>query len=111
MSYQNEVRLIGNIGGDVVVRVLEGGRNVGYFSLAVSTYFVNSSGERVDRTDWCRVSLYGKLLDSSKGFLVKGARVALIGELRSHSYTDKEGKSQQVFEVVPNIVWEIWKGQ
>lgn len=107
MSYQNEVRLIGNIGGDVVVRMLEGGRNVGYFSLAVSTYFVNSSGERVDRTDWVRVSLYGKLLDGSKEFLLKGARIALIGELRSHSYTDKEGKSVQVVEVVPNIVWKV----
>lgn len=107
MSLQNECRLIGNLGGDVVKKTSESGRAMGYFSLAVSSYFVASNGERQERTDWVKVSIYGKVLEGVEKELVKGARICVIGELRNQSYTDKEGRAINTIDVVANVIWRV----
>jgi single-strand DNA-binding protein len=107
MSTVNEVRLIGNLGGDVIVKRAESGRAMGYFSLAVSSYYTNQAGERIEKTDWVKVSAYGKNLEAIEKELIKGVRVCVLGELRNNSYIDKEGRSVNTVDVVASYIWKV----
>lgn len=100
----NEVRFVGNLGDDVLLRDLEDGRVMGVASLAVSSVWYNQKGEKIERTDWVRLTLFEGVLKSVQDRLKKGVRVMVLGELRCNSYQDKEGVQRYSVEVLVDLI-------
>jgi single-strand DNA-binding protein len=105
------VILVGNLGKDPEMRYTPGGQAVTNFSVAVSDNYTNSSGERVDRTIWVRVSTWGKNAENCNQYLKKGRRVLVEGRLVADQatggprvYTRNDGTSGAAFEVSASIV-------
>lgn len=107
MNVQNEVRLIGNLGSDLVVRKNDAGVSFGVVSLAVSSYYMNSKNERVERTEWVKLIVNKFFIERMLDKLKKGAHVFVLGELRSNVYVDDNGKKFQNLEVVCNYMFVL----
>ena len=100
MASLNKVMLIGNLGKDPEVRYTASGQAVAGFSLATSEKFKNKSGEWEERTEWHRVTLWGKLAEIAGQYLKKGSQIYVEGRLRTRKWQDKDGQERQTTEIV-----------
>jgi single-strand DNA-binding protein len=100
MASLNKVMLIGNLGKDPEVRFTASGQGVTSFSLATSEKFKDkTSGEWVERTEWHKVTLWGKLAELAGEYLSKGKTVFIEGRLQTRKY-DKDGVTHYSTEIV-----------
>ncbi len=77
----------GNLGRDPEMRYTPTGQAVTSFSVAVNDSYTPSTGERVPRTIWFRVSAWGKQAEIANQYLKKGAKVLVEGRLVVDSAT------------------------
>ena len=99
MSGINKVILVGHLGKDPEVRILEGGVSVTSFPLATSETF-NKDGRKVEQTEWHNIVMWRGLAEMAAKFLQKGKLVYIEGKLRTRSFEDKEGVKKYTTEVV-----------
>ena len=93
----NNVVLIGRMAKDVELRKTNSGKAVASFSLAVSKDYKNEQGNYdADFID-C-VAFEGKAETISK-YVHKGDKFAVIGQLTTRTYENKEGKKVKVTDV------------
>lgn len=100
MASLNKVMLIGNLGKDPEVRYTTSGQAVASFNLATSEKFKNKSGEWEERTEWHRVTLWGKLAEIAGEYLAKGRTVYIEGRLQTRKWTDRDGNDKYTTEIV-----------
>ncbi len=96
----NRVMLIGNLGKDPDVQLLEGNIAVAKFPLATTETFKDRSGKLVSQTEWHTVVLWRGLAELAQKFLHKSSLVYIEGRLRTRSWEDKDGVKKYVTEVV-----------
>ncbi|MEZ4902149.1 MAG: single-stranded DNA-binding protein [Spirosomataceae bacterium] len=96
----NKVSLIGNVGKDPDIQVLEGGTKIAKLTLATTEIFKDKNGQSKSETEWHSIVLWRSLADLSEKFLHKGSLVFIEGKLKTRSYEDKEGHKKYVTEIV-----------
>ena len=96
----NRVMLIGNLGKDPDVQVLEGNIAVAKFPLATTETFKDRTGKLVSQTEWHTVVLWRGLAELAQKYLHKGSLVYIEGRLKTRSWEDKEGVKKYATEVV-----------
>ncbi len=98
----NKVILVGNVGKDPEIRVMQDGSKLASFSVATSESWKDrSSGERVDRTEWHRVVVFNdRLAEVAEKYVKKGSKVYLEGQLQTRKWTDQQGVERYTTEVV-----------
>lgn len=99
-ALKNKVQLIGNLGFNPEIKMVEGGKKLARFSLATNETYRNAAGEKVKETQWHTVVAWGKVADIVEKLLRKGSEVALEGKLMNRSYMDKDGNKKYISEVV-----------
>ncbi len=103
MSSMNKVILIGRLGRDPETRYMPSGEAVCNFSLATSeSWNDKKSGNKVERTEWHNISMWGRLAEIAGQYLKKGSLVYLEGRIQSRKYTDKTGVERTAYEIVAN---------
>jgi single-strand DNA-binding protein len=95
----NKVILVGRLGKDPETRYTGGGQAVCHFSLATDESFKSRSGERQKRTEWHRITVWGKQAEIAQQYLKKGAQIYLEGSIRTSEWTDKEGQKKTSYEI------------
>jgi single-strand DNA-binding protein len=98
MASYNKITLIGNLGRDPETREFQG-RKVTNFSIAVNDSYTKSDGQKVERTQWFRVSFWGNTAEVAEKYLKQGDQVFVEGRLSTQEYQDKEGKTRTSLEV------------
>ena len=68
--------------------------------MATNESFRNGEGERVERTQWHDVVMWGALAEIAGQYLKQGTEVAVEGRLAYRTYEDSEGHTRYVTEVV-----------
>ncbi|MBL3676542.1 MAG: single-stranded DNA-binding protein [Alphaproteobacteria bacterium] len=98
----NKVILIGNLGRDPEVRTFQSGDKVANLAVATSeTWKDRQTGERKERTEWHRVSIFAQgLVGVAEQYLRKGSKVYLEGQLETRKWTDQQGQDRYTTEVV-----------
>jgi single-strand DNA-binding protein len=98
----NKVILIGNLGRDPEIRALGSGDRVASFSIATSeTWRDRASGERREKTEWHRISIFNdNLVKVAENYLKKGSKVYIEGALQTRKYTDSAGVEKTATEIV-----------
>lgn len=97
----NKVILVGNLGQDPEVRYTSGGAPVANLRIATSESWKDrSSGERVERTEWHTVVLFGKLAEIAQQYLRKGQQVYIEGRLQTRKWQDRDGNDRYSTEIV-----------
>lgn len=88
----NKVILVGNLGNDPETKFLPSGVAVTNITVATSeTWKDKNSGEKQEKTEWHRVSAFGKLAEIMGEYLKKGSKVYIEGSLQTRKY-QKDGQ-------------------
>ena len=97
----NKVMLIGNVGKEPEVRYIDNGVATATLSLATNTpgYVLPNGTQVPERTEWHRVLLWRRLAEIVERYVHSGDKLYIEGQLRTRSYTDKQGKTRYVTEV------------
>ena len=97
----NKVILVGNLGADPEARSLPSGSEVVNLRVATSENWKDKDGNRQERTEWHRVTIFNENLGRvAKNYLRKGSKVYLEGQLQTRKWTDQAGVEKFSTEVV-----------
>lgn len=96
----NKVILIGNLGKDPEIRVLENGAKVAKFTLATHERYRDKNGEWQQQTEWHDIVLWRELAERAEATLKKGMPVYIEGKLTHRIWQDADGKNRKETEVV-----------
>lgn len=96
----NKVILVGNIGNDPETKYTQGGMAVTKVSLATTSVRKDREGNTQERTEWHRVTFFGKLGEIAGEYLRKGSQVYVEGSLRYDKYTDREGIERYTTDIL-----------
>ncbi|OGX87065.1 single-stranded DNA-binding protein [Hymenobacter glacialis] len=96
----NKVTLIGNLGKDPGINVLEGNVPVARFSVATTETWRDRAGQSQSSTDWHTVVLWRGLAELAQAYLRRGSLVYLEGKLKTRHYDDAAGVRHYVTEII-----------
>ena len=108
-AMKNSVQLIGNVGQEPEIKNLEGGKKLANISIATNEVYYRENGDKVEQTQWHRVTAWGKTAEIIERFVTKGKEIAIEGKLTHRSYDDKDGNKRFITEVVANEILLISK--
>lgn len=94
MSGVNKVILIGRLGADPEVKLLQSGYTVANLRLAVSESYRNKQGEKVESTEWFDLELWEGLAKLAKQYLSKGDQIYAEGKLKTESWKADDGSTR-----------------
>ena len=100
MASLNKVMLIGSLGRDPEIRYMPNGDAACNLSVATSESWKDKNGEKHERTEWHRISMFGKLAEIAGQYLAKGSSVYLEGKLQTRKWTDKDGVDKYTTEII-----------
>ncbi len=99
----NKVILIGNVGGDPETRFLPNGNAVTNLTLATSdSWRDKQSGQMQERTEWHRVTFFGKIAEIAGQYLRKGSKIYIEGRLQTREW-EKDGVKRYTTEIIVDI--------
>lgn len=99
----NKVILVGTCGQDPEVRYLPNGNAVTNLSLATSEAWTDKqTGQKVEKTEWHRVVLFGKVAEIAGEYLRKGSQCYIEGKLKTREW-EKDGIKRYATEVHVDI--------
>jgi single-strand DNA-binding protein len=98
MAGVNKVILLGNLGGDPEVRQV-GETKVANFNIATSESYNDKQGNKVEKTEWHRIELWGGLAGIAEQYLRKGNSVYVEGKISTEEYADKDGIARRSIKI------------
>ena len=110
MKGVNKAILVGAVGKDPDMKSTADGMQIANLSVATSESYKDKSGNKVENTEWHRVSAFGKLADIIGQYVTKGSRVYIEGKLRTRSY-DKDGTKVYTTEIVASELQMLGGGE
>ena len=101
MAGINKVILVGNLGAKPEIKYASNGNAISNLSIATSESWTDkSTGQKQERTEWHRVSLFGKVAEIAGQYLDKGSKVYVEGKLQTRKWQDQSGQDRYTTEVV-----------
>lgn len=96
----NKVMLIGNVGNDPEIRATGSGARVAKVSLATNrTWTDRNTGNKNEKTEWHRLTFFGRLVDIVEQYVKKGNRLYVEGRIE-YSQTEGEGGTKYWTDIV-----------
>ena len=100
MASVNKVILLGTLGRDPEVRFSANQLPIASLSLATSSFRRSAeSQDRIEETEWHRVTLFGRQAEIAQQYLRKGSRAYIEGRLRTRKL-EKDGHTHYATEIV-----------
>ena len=97
----NKVMLIGNVGNDPEIRATSGGARVAKLSIATNRSWSDRSGQQQEKTEWHRLTFFGRLVDIVEQWVKKGDRLYVEGRIE-YSQTEGDGGPKYWTDIVVN---------
>jgi len=95
----NRVTLIGNLGKDPELRYMPSGTALAKFTLATNRKFTDRDGQRQEKTEWHRITVWSKLAEICAQYLTKGKQVMIEGRIEYGSY-EKDGVKHYTTDII-----------
>jgi single-strand DNA-binding protein len=99
----NRVMLLGNLGADPELRVTPGGQAILKLRLATNETYLDKNNVRQERTEWHRVTVWGRRGEGLGKILKKGDTLFIEGRLQTSSY-EKNGEKRYSTDIVATNV-------
>ena len=103
----NKIMLIGNVGNDPDVRTTSSGTPIANMSLATTRKWKDGSGEQKEKTEWHRLTVWGKLVDVVERYVKKGDRLYVEGRIE---YSESESDGQKKYWTDVNVFEMVMLG-
>ena len=97
----NKLMLIGHVGKDPDIRILEAGSKVATFSFATTEkgYTLANGTQVPERTEWHNIVASNRLAEIVDKYVHKGDKLYLEGKIRTRSYSDQSGAMRYITEI------------
>ena len=96
----NKAIIVGNLGRDPEVSYTPSGTAVAKFSIATSEKWKDkNTGEMQERTEWHRITAFGRLGEICGEYLSKGRQVYIEGRIQTTSW-EKDGITRYSTEII-----------
>jgi single-strand DNA-binding protein len=95
----NKVILVGNLGNDPETKFTQGGLAITTISVATTNVRKDKDGQQIEKTEWHRVKLFGKLGEIAGEYLRKGSQCYIEGRIEYGSY-EKGGVKQYTTDII-----------
>lgn len=102
MSGINKVILVGRLGADPEVKAINQ-THACRLNIATSEKWTKD-GQTQERTEWHRVTVWGKLAEICGKHLAKGRQVYVEGKLQTRQWEDQQGQKRYATEIVASTV-------
>jgi len=99
----NKVIIVGRLGADPEVKAIGSGSTVARLNVATSETWVKD-GNKQEKTEWHRITVWGKLAEICGKHLSKGRQVYVEGKLQTRSWEDQQGQKRYSTEIVASTV-------
>jgi len=109
MATMNLAILVGHLGQDPKYSVTQSGNPVANLSIATSTRLKGKDDQWTDKTEWHRVTAWGKDAEFCDKFLTKGALVLIEGRIETRKWQDKDGADRYSTEIIAHRVQGLGK--
>ncbi len=103
-AMKNRVQLIGHVGNDPEIKTLENGKKVATVTLATNDFYTTDKGEKIEETQWHRITAWGKTAEIIEKYVVKGKEIGVEAKLSYRTYDDKNGEKRYVTDIVASGV-------
>lgn len=100
----NKAMIIGRLGRDPELKYTQSGMPVTSLTVATDESYMDRDGNRVDRTEWHRVSVFQKAAENCAQYLSKGSLVYVEGRIQTRKWQDQQGQDRYSTDIVANTV-------
>ncbi len=95
----NKVLLVGRLGQDPKLAYSANGVPVANMSMATDESYNDRDGNRVERTEWHRVVVFGKQAEFCSNYLSKGRLILVEGSLQTDKWQDQQGQDRYTTKI------------
>lgn len=106
----NKVILVGNLGNDPEVKYTAGGMAICTLSLATTSVRKDKDGQQIEKTEWHRVKLFGKLGEIAGEYLKKGRQVYIEGRIEYGKFTGQDGVEKYTTDIIADEMQMLGSG-
>jgi len=99
----NKAIIIGTLGRDPEIRYTASGSAVVNVSVANNEVWKDKrTGDPVERTEWHRIVIYGKLAEIAAQYLRQGSQVYFEGRIQTRKWQGSDGQDRYTTEIIAN---------
>jgi len=99
----NKAIIVGNVGQDPEVRYMPSGSAVAEVSVATTEQWKDkNNGEKQERTEWHRITFFGRLAEIVGEYIRKGSQIYVEGSIRTEKWQDKQGNDRYTTKIIAN---------
>lgn len=98
----NLCMFIGRLGQDPEIHHLADGKAAANLSLAVGSSWKDQNGQKQEKTEWVRVSAFGRLAEIMGEYLRKGSQIHISGRMQTRKWQDNNGQDRYTTEIIAN---------
>lgn len=95
----NKAQIIGRLGKDPELRYSQSGVAMANLSVATDESYKGQDGNKVERTEWHKVSCFNKQAENCANYLSKGSLVYVEGSLQTRQWQDQDGQTRYSTEI------------
>jgi single-strand DNA-binding protein len=100
MAGYEQTTIVGNVGRDPEVKSLPSGTSLCTFTVAVSTKWTDrQTQEKRERTNWIRVTCWGKLGEIAAQYVRKGTQIMVVGTVTASAFMGQDGEPRASLEL------------
>jgi single-strand DNA-binding protein len=97
----NKVILVGRLGKDPEMKTTSNSQMIANVSVATSeSWNDKNTGQKQEKTEWHRVTVFGKLAEIVGNHLRKGSQVYFEGKLQTRKWQDQSGQDRYSTDIV-----------
>jgi single-strand DNA-binding protein len=99
----NKAIIVGTLGQDPDIKYTASGSAVVNISVATNESWKDkTSGQQVEKTEWHRIVVFGKLAEIAAQYLKKGSQAYFEGKIQTRKWQDQTGNDKYTTEIVAN---------
>ncbi len=95
----NKAMIIGRLGAKPELKYTTSGDPATTLNVATTEVYYDRERNKQERTEWHRVSLFGKVAEHCANYLDKGSLVYVEGSIQTRKWQDKNGQDRYTTEI------------
>jgi single-strand DNA-binding protein len=96
----NKVILCGRSVKEIELKKTADGKSVANLTIATNNVYVNKSGQKVDKSDFHNVVLWGAIAEIAQKYCQKGTTVMIEGRLQNRSWIGNDGQKKYATDII-----------
>lgn len=100
----NKAMIIGRLGREPELKYTQSGMPVTTLNIATDESYLDRDGNKVEKTEWHKVTVFQRAAENCSQYLSKGSLVYVEGRIQTRKWQDQQGQDRYSTEIVASTV-------